>query len=294
MKKLAYITIFIFVIIGTENTEAQILKRLVDKVKGTLEQKTEEKANQQINNAIDSLYAFETKKKSKSATDDRDSVINKNQQSKHQDVLNSIMNAEKPTIKDAYIFTTKAVIEITDLKKNKSLLMTQHYGRMAVLNDFVESNTAVITDLENEAIILLDTKRKTAQVQSLTWMDGILDNSNKQRNRSEYLDMKKTGKEKRLNGYLCFEYHISTDDSKIEAWFAPDVVFDYTAYLRGFNKQFNKNNTFAKLADEEIGYMMEMTVIDNRNTLTTKMLVKEVKQISTKISMQNFEIIQLF
>ncbi|WP_148783329.1 DUF4412 domain-containing protein [Aquimarina intermedia] len=296
MKRSIFITVIFFLIIGTSNGEAQILKRLVKKVKGTLEQKTEEKAEHSINQAIDSLYNYENKKKNKSIAGNGDSINEHTSKSGQQIILNNIINAEKPTIKNTYLFTTKAIFEISDLKKKKSkpMLFTQYYGKMEVLNDFEETNTAMITDFDNKALILLDTKQNTAQIQSLSWMENVLIKSKKQENRDDRFVITKTGKEKMINGYFCFEYVISEEDSKMLAWFAPEVTFNYNDYLSGLNKLLKNNATLDRLTHEKIGYMMEMTLLNKNDEQITKMLVKDVKQVTTKIAMQNFKVIELF
>ena len=74
--------------------------------------------------------------------------------------------------------------------------------------------------------------------------------------------MIKTGKSKIINGFACYEYILTDEDSETRAWFAPNVPFYYQEYLSSFSKNLGKGNSNISI---EQGYVMEMTSFNKNN-----------------------------
>ncbi len=73
---------------------------------------------------------------------------------------------------------------------------------------------------------------------SMAWMKKMLGQDANNDEEPNSAKLNKTGATKTLNGYTCYQYIITDEDIKIDAWFAPGVNFNYQDYLSGMNKMF--------------------------------------------------------
>jgi len=96
-----------------------------------------------------------------------------------------------------------------------------------------------------------------------------------------------------LNGYTCHQYIIKADGATINAWFAPDVNFNYQDYLKGFAKMFaGKKTNPGTLLNQGFGYVMQMEATDEKGELST-MKVTAISEEEKIINMSNYSIQKL-
>ncbi|MFA0963391.1 DUF4412 domain-containing protein [Roseivirga sp. BDSF3-8] len=274
-------------------SEAQFLKKLGEKVskkvEQTVERKAEQKAEKSTESAMDSLFAPSNKGNTKNAEAD---------QKRAEAMMQAIMNTEPVDVADRYSFRVIATMEIESYSKRKTETQTmkQGYGTGALYIEMDNSpDNPIITDLENEAMIMLDTKKNTAQVMSLSWMKkmGAYEDEDDYQMEDADISVGKTGNTKTIAGYNCEEYIITTDEGKTHAWFTSEVNFDYDDYLNGFTNMFGKKketNPMLQLTGMSRGYVMEMTAFDKKGEKTTKMVVTDISENEKNISMSQFEV----
>ena len=290
------ITFFAIAVISIPNVNAQILKKLKDKVQQSteraVERKVDEKIEQSTEAAVDTL--FESPKKSKKQKKDKDKVKN---EPETRAFPGNILSGEA-NYEEKYIFHVTATIEVEDVNANlKKTTMKQGYGKQALLTEMEKNGDPIIVDMKNESAILLNISNGTAQIMSLAWMEKMMGNQNASDEEATQVKptVKKTGKTKTINGYTCHEYDIFYEEGKINAWYAPDVEFEYQDYLRGMAKMFSKKKEEnpMQLLNTDYGYVMEMTFYNKQNTKQNSMKVIDLEEKVRMITMNNFKIQKL-
>lgn len=299
MKNVLKVIIVLLVTIQTAN--AQFFKKLKDKVEDSAERAIERKANEKIDRtteaAVDTIFEFPKKiKMGKKKNSKKDTTMSGTDS---EDLLSNEMDMMKgmgtANFETSYTFPVTATIEVEDSNANlKKMTMKQGYGKEALITEFETNGDPMIVDMKNQSAVMLNINAGTAQVMSLKWMEQMLGNSSDAEAESFFTAPKvsKTGKTKIMNGYLCNEYNISFDEGKINAWYAPDVKFDYQDYLRGMAKMFSgkKEENPMQLLNTDYGYVMEMTFYDNANKKQNSIKVIDITENVRMINMDVFEI----
>ena len=277
----------------SHSINAQLFKKLQDKAQQSmeraLERKTDEKIDQTTEATVDTI--FETPKKIKNKSKKKKSTTQKGNQTEFP---GNIFNENDDAIKyePKYVFPVTATIEVEDLTSNlQKTTMKQGYGKEALLTEMEKNGDPFIIDMKNESAIMLDISSGIAQVMSLEWMGKMMGNQDisSQEASDVVPSVKKTGKTKMMNGYTCHEYNITYDGGRINAWYAPDVKFDYQDYLRGMSKLFSKKKEEnpMQLLNTDYGYVMEMTFFNKQskkqNTMKVVALEEKVRMINMSL-----------
>ncbi len=294
--KLLLLTGFIF--LNFDLASAQLLKRLGDKAKQAtervLERKTEEKVEKTTENAVEEVLGAPkkvTKKNKNKKKSNSDSQIEaKVEDSQYPgNIFTGDANYESQ-----YLFPVTATIELEDSSADvQKMTMKQGYGKQSLITEMESDNTPIIVDMKNQSAVMLDIKAGTAQVMSLEWMEKMMGGSNTTEETStNQPKVVKTGKTKKMNGYTCYEYNIFHEAGKINAWFAPDVKFEYQDYLRGMAKMFSKKaeENPSQLLNTQYGYVMEMTAFTKQNKKQSSMKVIKLEEKVRMINMELFTI----
>jgi len=150
-----------------------------------------------------------------------------------------------------------------------------------------------LTDFNNDIAIMISPSEKTATIMSMAMMRKFIGNVNDTEENST-AKMVKTGASKTINGYKCYQYIITDKNAKIDAWFAPDVDFDFQKHLGGFAKMFgkNKNNT-SSLLNKGQGYVMEFTYFE-KGEKKSEMKVTNFTKKPRTITMNDYSIQTMF
>lgn len=293
--RIRLLLIFCLCILSVQS-EAQFLKKLGEKVSKQMEQKMEKRTEREVDKktdaALDSLLAPKNKGNRSNqgySEDDRNRA---------NSMLEAMMNGADVETESSYTFPVIATIEVEDYGRRKSDItkMKQGFGDGALYMEMEESpENQIITDMKNEAMIMVDTKKGTASVMSLAWMKKMgtyKGGDYESDSESSDFDIRKTGNRKTISGYECEEYIFTSEDNKMHVWFAPDVPFDYKDYIEGFTSMFNKkekNNPMLQLK-ETYGYMMEMVSYDKKGEKESRMTVTDISKDEKTIDMSTLKV----
>lgn len=291
-----FIVFFAIVVISIPSANAQLLKKLKDKVQQSteraVERKVDEKIEQSTEAAVDSIFESPKKIKKQKRTN------SKTKQEPQTTVFPGNILSGEAEYDETYIFSVTATIEVEDLNANlQKTTMKQGYGKEALVTEMEKNGDPIIIDMKNQSAILLDINGGSAQVMSLEWMQQMMGNASisQEEAQDKAPVVKKTGKTKTMNGYQCHEYNIIFDAGSINAWYAPDVKFEYQDYLRGMAKMFSKKKEEnpIQLLNTDYGYVMEMTFFNNESKKQNAMKVIALSEKVRMISMDNFKIQKL-
>ncbi|MVO09479.1 DUF4412 domain-containing protein [Flavobacterium sp. TP390] len=277
---------------------AQFFKKLQDKAQQSmeraLERKTDEKIDQTSEATMDTIFEVPKKIKKKSKKN-KPETKNDNQ---NEFPGNIFTENDEIKYESKYIFPVTATIEMEDVTSNlKKTTMKQGYGKEALLTEIDKNGDPFIIDMKNETAIMLNVSNGTAQVMSLEWMEKIMGDQgiSSQETLDVVPSVKKTGKTKMMNGYKCHEYTITYEKGLINAWYAPDVKFEYQDYLRGMSKLFSKKKEESpiQLLNTDYGYVMEMTFFNEQSKKQSSMKVIAIEEKVRMINMSLFTIQKL-
>lgn len=281
----------LFLCIGfSHNIQAQfwkkLKKRVQNRVEETVTRKVEDKAEEKAEKTIDSLFKKKEKEKTKKK---------KKENNIFGGMMNGVMNGGDVKTEPKYVFPITATMLVENYsKKNTSNSIEQSYGEEAILSIVDASPGPIINDFKNDAAIILNVKKNTAQVMSMAWMKKMMGNTD-DIDDNETPKVTKTGKTKTMNGYTCYEYIIEHHTTKMNAWFAPDVDFNYQDYLRGFAKMFKgkKYTNPSALLNKQYGYVMEMTAYQKDKKITY-MKVTNLSKKEKTIDLADYSIEKMF
>lgn len=307
------ITLSLFLLFAFNTAQAQFWKKLQKKAKEKVEREAERRAQRRVDKKIDKAFDEaedeldgKNKKKEKNSENtntentntDNNNTENNNQEQESQNMINGmlgdIMSGKEVKTKNSYTFNVTATMQVTDhTKRNgETMQMIQSYGKNAILSELENPKNIIINDFVNEAAIMIDPSNKTARVMSLSFMKKMMKQEPVEEN--DTAKMTKTGETKTINGYTCHQYIITDEDTKVDAWFAPEVNFDYNDYLSGLNKMFgNKKSNAASLLNNGQGYVMEMTMY-NKGKKQSEMKITKLSEIPTTVNMSDYTIQKMF
>lgn len=313
-KTIKTITLSFLFLLVCNTTQAQFWKKLQKKAEEKIEREAERRAQKRVDKKIDKTFdeaeeeldgkkkkrknRRRKKKKSKSRSDSSSNSENTNEEQESQDMLNGIfgdmMSGKEVKTKPSYTFNIKATMQVTDYtkRKEKTMQMIQSYGKNAIMSELESPKNIIINDFENEAAIMIEPSKKTARVMSLSFMKKM--NKQEPLEENDIAKMTKTGKTKTINGYTCHQYIITDKDIKVDAWFAPEVNFDYQDYLSGMNKMFgNKKSNTTSLLNRGQGYVMEMTAFEKEKKVS-EMKIIALSEVPVTINMSDYTIQKMF
>jgi hypothetical protein len=292
-----YITGLICFVLSVTTCNAQFLKKLGEKVKNatekTIERKVEEKTEKATEKVLDSV--FESSNKTKNTQNRSNKTLNEDEPSNDISFKDFLNDSGETAFETKYIFPVTATIEVEDASNNlRKTTIKQGYGKEALINEMEKNGDPIILDMKNQSAIMLNINNGTAQVMSLKWMEKMMGNQNisSQEASDVVTIIKKTGKTKVMNGYTCHEYNITHEEGRINAWYAPDVKFDYQDYLRGMSKIFSKKKEEnpIKLLNTDYGYVMEMNFYNAENKKQNSM---KVIALDEKVRMINLDLFKI-
>lgn len=289
--------ILLMTFIFSHHANAQFFKKLQDKAQKSMERALEKKTNEKIDKTTEATVdtIFEAPKKITKKKQKKQKKVIKESNVDTQEMVFQMGNA---TCESKYVFPVTATIEIEDVNANmKKTTMKQGYGKEALITEMEKNGDPFIIDMKNESAIMLNINSGTAQVMSLGWMEKMM--GNQSISNDEEADIvpvvKKTGKTKVMNGYTCHEYNITYEEGRINAWYAPDVKFEYQDYLRGMAKLFSKKKEEnpMQLLNTDYGYVMEMTFYNKQSKKQNTMKVIALSEKVRMINMEQFKIQKL-
>lgn len=275
MKQFSYkLIVLAIATFGAFSVNAQFIKELGERVKERAKWRTEQKVEEKTDQALDSIFVD----RSGRGMDSQDS----------EESEGSTSNKGNFSSSKSYQFEFEATIEIENYEKKKTQKNTivQSYGEGALFSTVEGSQ--VIHDFEDEMAYVIDSDNMEAQALSLSFFMKRMGNAEKEDDGDATIT--KTGKTEVINGYICHEYIIDHEDGKMEVWFAPDVDFDYSDYMKGFSKMLGKKT---KTPSSEEGYVMRMTGFDTDDEKIMHMEVIDFKEATQTISLADYNVTKL-
>ncbi|MGJ8665487.1 MAG: hypothetical protein ACSHW7_03910 [Patiriisocius sp.] len=213
-----------------------------------------------------------------------------------RDVLRITTGQDKAKARDNYTFEVAITTQIQDLSKRKpkKQLMTQHYGEAATMMA-MEKGQLLLTDLNTETIVMINTNSKTAQTMSAAFMGKFMgkaidymaeqNDDNYQRPIITKLDGTQT-----IAGYTAEGYHMETEDGAVEIWYSTAIPTSFFKNAAGFMSQY----ITMPANIETLGYPLLITQIDKKGKKTTEMRVTEVDRTPMTINMSDYKVMNIF
>lgn len=272
--------------------EAQLLKKLKNRVKEATEDVIAEKAAQESEKMLDSLLE-----------------IDPDYEPRYQQQLEQMMAAgsENIPVEESYLFNTKIIYKMTVSDKNESSVVnyemwfSDNEAYMATKVDS-EKNTdsrdmpsyvLSILDDKNQAMIIIMEEQKMAQLLSMAKIKDIAVEENEiDDDNTGFKAIKKTGNTKKILGYNCEEFMSENEINKFSFWvtkeldlFQKNMFFNLSKSLGG--------NTFEDIPKEAQGFMMEMGYENLSNNEKGNMVVIDIQNEDKTIRMDDYQLLSL-
>jgi len=315
MIRLAIKTTFFFSVclLMATNAQAQIGSRIKERIKQETEQKVEDKvvnkAGDKTDKALDSL--FKERKRPGTITKDEDEsderkragTITKDESDSERTAnpgfnFAGITNAK---YESSYTLQQEFKIEIKTQEKKKkdkveTVNMNMFYGEdcyMAIVVDEEQKTTPKnLMDLKNNTSVMLNDTDMSAMAISMDFVtskinDAVVNDSTDAD--SEYT-FTKTGNTKTIAGYLCEEYIIESDESKMNVWYTDDITIQMHQNMGQYAMFGSFSSAISEGSDGKlVGTMMESHMVEKTGDEGTfDYLVKEVKVETTVLNMGDY------
>ncbi len=269
--KVTKLQIFIALITITgSNLQAQFLKNIGKSI--------QQKIKNKIDNKIDQKTIDKTFENSKNSTPKNNTSFN----------FNSLTKPAK--VESRYSFDFMITSKMSS-KNEDTQTFIQGYGKKAILIDNQSDSKIIIIDHENESLITLDSDKKTGTTMSLALLKQI-GHSTPKKSITDYTDgIQKTGKNKSILGYKCYEY-VSTDHhNHVQLWFTKQIDIDTSKNTNELASMFS-NNSSITLGKQ--GVVMEMNVFDENKQLIHKTEITDIKTTNQKINLNTYKLTNSF
>lgn len=276
--------------------EAQLLKKLKNRVKEATEdviaEKAAEKAAQESEKILDSLLE-----------------IDPDYEPQYQQQLEQMMAAgsENIPVEESYLFNTKIIYKMTVSDKNESSVVnyemwfSDNEAYMATKVDSdkntdsrdMPSSVLSILDDKNQAMVIIMEEQKMAQLLSMAKIKDIAVEENEIDDEdTDFKAIEKTGNTKKILGYNCEEFMSENATSKFSFWvtkeldlFQKNMFFNLSKSLGG--------NTFDDIPKEAQGFMMEMSYENLSKNEKGNMVVIDIQNKDKTIRMDDYQLLSL-
>lgn len=288
--KAKFHTLFLCLAMVVYSTAAQaqflekLQKRIEERAQKRVEQKVEEKVDQAVDKTIDAPEKALKETKNNNKTQKKSPAIN----------LNALMNSsESIEMPASFDFQKKVVYEVTDDQSKQVQQLTYWFGKdeqIFGIETGYDLHTFIIYDLHQEAMMMFSEKEKKVQIISLSAMGAIFESDENNANETGYT-FKKVPGSKKINGYLCEKYMMSTDTMEGEFWFTKEVDVNIADFSKTFLSMAKKSNqNVPQMNAYELGFMMEMKAKDNSSKAVTEMTVIEISNTTKTIAASTYKI----
>lgn len=264
------------------NTQAQFFDKIVKSTEKKIEREAENRTQRKIDKKIDEAFD-ETEDELKDATKSKKSKENKDER-------------QEAEVESSYTFDVTATMLLTSFEKHNedNMQMKQSYSSNALMSEVNSGQKMLfVTDFKNDIAIMINPETKTATLMSMEMMKKFMKDESVANEESSTAKMIKTGATKTINGYKCYQYIITDKNTKIDAWFAPNVDFDFQKHLGGFSKMFGKKQSASSLLNKGKGYVMEFTYFE-KGVKKSEMKVTNFSKTPRTITMNDYTIQSMF
>ncbi|HTO35619.1 MAG: hypothetical protein RBR78_02565 [Flavobacteriaceae bacterium] len=278
-----------FLFLGT-TVQAQILKRMKDKVnqsvERTIERKVEQKAEKTTEKAMDDILEGNPDKKDS----------NKQKAGNNNDYLQMAQQMQAgmadATYEKSYVFSSKVVSQFENTKgrKTEKSKLTQWYGdnaQMTVTDQ--DSDSKMITDFKNKSSVMLNEKDKTGVAVSMNFMSGIVQQATDAAEDTEDkpLNFRKTGNTRTIAGYTAEEYMAEDDEMTMRAWFSKKADFGFEKSAENMMQLFGLSNLPKDM--NPYGTMLRYEGTSKKDKETTVMEVISIEKTKTTVETSQYK-----
>jgi len=282
--------------LSVHNLEAQLLKKLKQRVQEATEdviaEKAAQKAAQESGKLLDSILD-----------------IDPEYQANYEKQLIQMMAAgnENIAVEDQYDFDNQIMYKMTVTEGDKTTVVdyemwfsenAPYMGTKVITTQKpdskeVQASVLSVLDEKNNAMIILMEEQKLGQVISMDRIKNIAEGENMAENvDTEFKDIVKTGKTKKIMGYDCDEYVSQNEMNKFSFWvtkelnlFQKNMFFNLSKSLGG--------NTFANIPEEAQGLMMEMNYEYLNKPEKGSMKVVDIQKTAKTILLKDYQLMSL-
>jgi len=281
------IMVGVALIANSFTVEAQFLDKLQKRAEKRAQERIENKIEKQVDKAVDNTVDAPEKavKENKKSKKKSESQANKSSNIN----LDALMGAQNVKISDSYDFNQKVVYEMTGSYDDKPYEMTYWFGnneQIFAAEITMQSDMLIIYDLTQDAILMFSEKDKYVQAVPIGLMSAF--NENSEEITSEYTFKKVDGK-KKINGYDCQKYLMTSSDMEGEFWFTNDVDITPLDLSKTFMTANKANQNVPKMDTNNYGFLMEMRATDKSTKAVTTMKVKELSKSNKKVTTANYK-----
>ena len=301
-------TLFLFLLcIGIQSTQAQFWKKLEKRATEAAEEailrKTEDKAVEKAENAMDSIFdapskAGKKRKRKKSKNEDSNSSEEMN------DAYEGYDEAEETMLPDTYNFEWKYALKMESeaMQQNENtngdMKMTYYLNTdnsvFGTLIDMPTSSqnlgkTIMIMDVDNGINLMLMEMNGQKIRQSMPSM--ITDNLNEAIDEDMNKDYKVEKTDiKTILGYICQGFKITTEEGIVKTYIANNVPVSFNNIISS-NSNFKPKGFDTKwLKEFENGLMMEMEFTSNKKEkYNMKMTCVELEETPISINLGEYK-----
>ena len=289
--------LFAFLFVQISPLQAQLLKKMKERVQAATEdiiaEKAAQKAAQETGKVLDTLLN-----------------IDPNSDYSNLDLSNVYMQGGADLdIEPVYSFDTNVLYQmrfdgdkdesVVDysmwFSDNKNYMATQVKNIQSEKNKNTDMPTSVFSvfDEKNQAMILLMEEQQIGQVVSMEKIKSVSEEQDLMENRqTEFESLKKTGNTKDILGYSCEEFVSENEGTQFSIWvtqeldlYQKNMFFNISRSLGG--------NSFNQVPSEAKGFLMEMSFANKNTGEKGSMVVKEIRKERRELSTSEVQFVNM-
>ena len=284
LKKVAILLFFFFIGSGIQTTQAQFWKKIKKRVKNGVEEailrKTEEKATEKTENAIDTIFEAPKKirgKKGRKGKNGNNSSTN--QKTGDEDNTSNVsLDNEDTALPATYNFEWKYALkmeseEMKKKAKGNEIKITYFLSpnstafgskfEMTGKGASPMGNMLMIMDMDSGLNLMLMEMDGQKIIQKMPTISGQdIDDTIEEQSVKDYTIVKTDTKT--ILGYKCQGFKITSSDGIIHMYIAKDAPVSFNSAMSGNSKFKPKGFNTAWLKEFKNGLMMEMSFISNK------------------------------
>ncbi|WP_233897925.1 DUF4412 domain-containing protein [Tenacibaculum piscium] len=298
MGKAMKLILVLFFLFNYSKADAQFWKKLIKKAEQKIEREAESRAEKRVNKKIDKTFdtAENTvdgklkKKKNKRQTKNADN-IESSQTPKGFGNIQGIMKMMKEDIPIKEKYTFNNTITVKQFGKNMpSEPVKQSLGDNAFLSE--TKNDKLIIDVQSNAMIIINKRKKKAQVVSLNMLKAFEGVTNSDEKFSKPIITKLSGT-KIIMGYACKGTQIKDHDMIITLWHTKQVnidssvMFDFASKMPGATKNISKISYY-----KELGFVMKTSILTTKGKHQYGSEVINIDKTPFSININNYKIVK--
>jgi len=220
-------------------------RRAKNRVNWRLNREVDKKVDEAVGEALEKLLTKDKKEKEAEAGAEKgenpDVEVNESGEmtvkGEDGEVTLSVEEADENEPVVASDFTGSFTMEVDEYKKGKQkkdmpVRIRYHFDAYKVAFEVLDekSTTTMIIDRENRKMTtkIDDGKEKTATIMPMLKIKVAID---KEEWEEMDVQVEPTGKTKTIEGYLCREYRVETEEEVTLAWMTDELGFDFSTFL---------------------------------------------------------------